>query len=98
MNSFFRKYINNKYFYTAFAFVVWMLFFDQESFIEQYKLSKTLNGLEDQKTFYLEEIDKNEKTIEILEKDTSALEKYAREKYYMKRENEEVFVLVPAED
>lgn len=75
-----------------------MVFFDQESFIEQYRLSSTLNGLKEQKAFYLEEIDKNEQTIETLEKDTASLEKYAREKYYMKRENEEVFVLVPIKE
>lgn len=98
MNQFFRKYINNKYFYTAFAFVVWMVFFDQESFIEQYRLNKTLNGLEDQKAFYLEEIEKNEKTIELLETDSSALEKFAREKYYMKKDNEEVFVIIETKD
>jgi cell division protein FtsB len=98
MNSFFRKYINNKYFYTAFAFVVWMVFFDQESFIEQYKLSRTLTGLEEQKAFYLDEIEKNEKTIQLLEKDSSALEKFAREKYYMKKDNEEVFVIIETED
>lgn len=94
VKTFLRKYINNKYFYTGLVFVIWMVFFDQESFIEQYKLSQTLQGLENQKTFYLEEIDKNQKTIEILKTDSSALEKLAREKYYMKRDNEEIFVIV----
>lgn len=75
-----------------------MVFFDQESFIEQYRLSRTLQGLQEQKTFYLEEIEKNEKTIELLETDTSALEKFAREKYYMKKDNEEVFVIIEKED
>jgi len=98
MKNFYRKYIHNKYFYTGFAFLVWMIFFDQESFIQQYKLSSTLENLEEQKTFYLEEIEKNEKTIELLETDSSALEKFAREKYYMKRDNEEVFVLVEEEE
>jgi cell division protein FtsB len=94
MNPFFRKYINNKYFYTAFAFLVWMVFFDQESFIEQYRLSQTLRGLESQKEFYIEEIEKNEMTIDLLETDSSALEKFAREKYFMKKDNEEVFVII----
>lgn len=98
MRTFFRKYFNNKYFYTGLAFVIWMIFFDQESFIEQYKLSQTLNGLKNQKTFYLEEISKNENAIEVLETDSSALEKLAREKYYMKRDNEEIFVIIPEEE
>lgn len=94
MKTFFQKYINNKYFYTGLAFVIWMVFFDQESFIEQYKLSQTVDGLESQKSFYLEEIEKNDQTIKTLENDTAALERFAREKYYMKRDNEEVYVIV----
>ena len=94
MKTFFKKYINNKYFYTGLAFVIWMVFFDQESFIEQYKLSQTVDGLESQKSFYLEEIEKNDQTIKTLENDTAALERFAREKYYMKRDNEEVYVIV----
>ena len=74
--------------------MIWMVFFDQESFIEQYKLSQTVDGLESQKSFYLEEIEKNDQTIKTLENDTAALERFAREKYYMKRDNEEVYVIV----
>ena len=94
MRSFFRKYINNKYFYTGLAFVVWLVFFDQESIIEQFRLNSTLNGLEEQKEFYNNEIRKNENTIYLLENDSSMLERFARENYYMKRDNEDVFVVI----
>ena len=94
MKTFFKKYINNKYFYTGLAFVIWMIFFDQESFIDRYHLNQTLKDLENQKAFYLDEINKNEAAIYILENDTSQLEKFAREKYYMKKDNEDVFVIV----
>jgi len=92
---FFRKYINNRYFYTGLLFIVWMVFFDQENILEQLKLSKNLNELEDQKEFYLKEIKNNSEAIYVLETDTVLLEKYAREKYYMKKDGEDVFVLVP---
>ncbi len=95
---FFKKYINNRYFYTGLLFVVWMVFFDQENIVEQLKLSKNLNELEDQKEFYLEEINSNTEAINVLENDTILLEKYAREKYYMKKDGEDVFVLVPEEE
>lgn len=98
MVAFFRKYINNKYFYTGLAFVIWMLFFDQESFIDQYHLSETLSDLEDQKTFYLDEIERNAVAIDMLENDTVRLEKFARENYYMKRENEDVYVIIRNEN
>jgi len=95
---FFKKYINNRYFYTGLLFVIWMVFFDQENIVEQLKLSKNLNELEDQKEFYLEEINSNTEAINVLENDTILLEKYAREKYYMKKDGEDVFVLVPEEE
>jgi len=91
---FLKKYILNKYFVTGLAFLVWMLFFDQESFIDQIKLSRTLKNLEHQKDYYQKEISNIEDAIYVLENDTAHLEKYAREKYFMKKENEDVFVII----
>ena len=71
-----------------------MLFFDTESIREQVKLSKTLDELQEHKTYLLEEIDKNEKEVYSLENDTAALERFAREKYYMKRDNEDVYFIL----
>ncbi len=96
-HMFFRKYINNKYFYTGLAFVIWMVFFDQESFTDQLRLSQSLGNLDKQKEFYLEEIDKNNHAIDVLTNDTAQLETFAREKYYMKKDNEEVFVIINEE-
>ena len=84
----------NKYFYVSLGFVVWMLFFDQESIIVQYNLSKDISGLKQQEKFYTDEIQKNEASLNILTNDTASLEKYARETYFMKRENEDVFVVI----
>ena len=95
---FFRKYILNKYFITGLGFLVWMVFFDQESFIHQFRLSRTLHDLENQKEYYQEEIGKTRGAIHVLENDTVHLEKYAREKYYMKKDNEEVFVIIEEEE
>jgi len=71
---FFRKYINNRYFYTGLIFIVWMVFFDQENIVEQLNLSSNLNELENQKEFYLEEITTNTEAINVLENDTAHLE------------------------
>ena len=94
----FKKFFNNKYFYTGLAFVVWMIFFDQENFVEQYQLTRTLNDLESKKEFYQEEIASNEQKINLLETDAEYIEKFAREKYYMKKENEDVFVIIREEN
>ncbi len=76
------------------GFVVWVLFFDQESILVQSKLNKEIRNLEQQKKFYLEEIDKNKASLNILTNDTASLEKYARETYFMKKDNEDIFVVV----
>jgi len=95
---FWRKYLHNKYFYTGFIFLVWMLFFDQESFVTQYQLNQTLNDLQNKKDYYQEETENNLNIIEKLETDTAWLEKFAREKYFMKKDNEEVFVIIREEN
>lgn len=95
---FFKKYINNKYFYTGLLFLIWWIFFDQESLIVQYNLTSVKAGLEDQKEYYLEEIKNDQEAINTLQNDTVLLEKYAREKYYMKKDNEDVYVIVRDEE
>ena len=75
-----------------------MVFFDQENFIEQYRLSTNRNDLQSKKSYYLDEISKNEKAIKDLETDSTQLEKFAREKYFMKKDNEEVFVIIREEE
>lgn len=95
---FFKKYILNKYFITSLVFLVWMLFFDQESFIDQIRMSRTLRGLERQKEYYQHEISTIKEAINVLEHDTTHLERYAREKYFMKKDNEDVFVIIEEEE
>lgn len=95
---FFRKYINNKYFYTGLLFLIWWVFFDQESIIVQYDLTRVRSGLEKQKDYYNNEIKNDEAAINTLQNDTVLLEKYAREKYLMKKDNEDVFVIVHGDD
>ncbi len=94
MKQFFLKYINNRYFYTALAFVIWMAFFDNDSFREQMRLSNKIHRLEQQKHFYQTEIQKNKSALNALKYDTTQLEKYAREKYFMKKDNEDVYVVI----
>jgi cell division protein FtsB len=71
-----------------------MIFFDTESVREQLKLDKTLNELEEHKSYLKQEIEKNNNAVFILENDTAALERLAREKYYMKRDSEDVYFIL----
>jgi len=94
MRYFFLKYINNRYFYTVLAFIIWMAFFDSDNLREQMRLSNKIERLQQQKHFYRTEIQKNKSSLNALKYDTTQLEKYARETYFMKKDNEDVYVII----
>jgi cell division protein FtsB len=75
------------------AFAVWLVFFDQNNIISQVKLSRKLKEVRQQKEYYEEEIRKNENAVKELMSDTAHLEKFAREKYLMKKDSEDVYVI-----
>lgn len=86
--------LRNKYFYTIILFGVWMIFFDQNRLTNQHRLHRNLSELKSQKNFYLEEIKEQTAVSHALTNDTVLLEKLAREKYLMKRNNEVIYVIV----
>ncbi len=73
-------------------FVVWMVFFDTNSYFIHKELNDDVNALEDTKEFYSEEIEKDKAFIETM-KDSDEVEKYAREKYYLKKEKEDIYII-----
>ncbi|NUM31888.1 MAG: septum formation initiator family protein [Bacteroidetes bacterium] len=87
------KLLKNKYFITLIVFVAWMIFFDQNSFVFQAKISKELNQLKARKKFYINQNNVLLKQKNDLEKNLLNLEKLAREKYLMKRDDEDVFIV-----
>jgi cell division protein FtsB len=84
----------NKYFLCAFAFVVWMLFFDRNDMLSQYEYSSEVQKLETEKAFYEKETAQVRKDLNELTTNLKMAEKFAREKYFMKKDNEDVFVIV----
>jgi len=90
--------LNNKYFITILIFGVWMLFFDNNNFIAQFRLNKTHHELEMEKDYYLSEIEKDRRATYELITDTLTLEKFGREQYLMKRDNEDIYLIVDGED
>lgn len=74
------------------GFVVWMLFFDANSWFIHNELNNDIKALEDEKEYYKREIEKDNKAIKKLSTE-DGLEKFAREEYYMKRDNEEIFII-----
>ncbi|NDK56178.1 FtsB family cell division protein [Pontibacter fetidus] len=92
------KFFRSFYFITTALFVVWMLFFDSNDFVTQYQMSKQLSDLEDVREDYVHKMEEVEKDRKALMGNADLLEKYAREKYLMKRPNEDVFIIVPKEE
>lgn len=74
------------------GFVVWMIFFDANSWFIHNELNNEIDDLEDEKEYYNREIDKDKKAIKKL-KTEEGLEKFAREEYYMKRDDEEIYII-----
>lgn len=89
--------LRNKYIITLIVFAFWMLFFDQHNMISQIELRAELYQLESDKEYYQVEIEQIREDLEELLSDDAKLEKFAREKYFMKRKNEEIFVFVSEE-
>jgi len=69
-----------------------MLFLDNQSYLDQRILNKQIDELEDNKTYYKEEIAKDQQSIKNL-KNPGQTERYAREKYYMKRDSEDIYII-----
>ncbi len=90
-------YLKNKYVLTSIAFLVWISFFDRNDLITQYKLKNQLNKLNEEKAFFIEEIKKDSNELIELKTNPKTLEKFGREKYLMKKDNEEIFVVVTKE-
>lgn len=86
------RFISNKYVLILAVFLVWMLFFDENSLINHRELDQEIDKLENSNEYYREQIQKDKKVIDNLNNPDS-LEKYAREEYKMKKENEEIFLI-----
>lgn len=74
-------------------FIIWMVFFDSNDWISRYQMGSKLRGLESEKEYYREKIDEVKKDQAELMGNKELLEKFAREKYLMKKEKEDIFII-----
>lgn len=91
--SIFRKFAN-KYTLVGAIFAIWVVLFDKYSVIEQFELRSKINDLKEEKKYYTEKIEEDKRKQAELTGDRDKLEKFAREEYLMKRENEDIFIIV----
>jgi cell division protein DivIC len=90
----FPKAFRNFYVVATAIFLTWMLLLDSNNLLARYELSSKLSALEDEKEYYEEKIKEVQKDHDELFGDRESIEKFAREKYLMKKESEEIFVVV----
>lgn len=83
-----RRFIN-KFSLTLFCFGIWITFVGNHSLLERYNMSRTISYYEDSKVKYEDAI---KHALQAKEDLTQDKEKYARENYYMHKENEEVII------
>lgn len=88
----FLNLLKSKYFIVIVVLISWLMYFDKNDVFTQYELVQKCNKLNTEKEYYISEIEKNKTEINELENNSKNLETFAREKYLMKKDSEEVFV------
>lgn len=86
------KILKNKYFIVIVVLISWLLYFDKNDVFTQYELVQKCNKLNTERDYYIAEIEKNKLEINELQNNSKSLETFAREKYLMKKDVEDVFV------
>lgn len=86
-------YLKNKYLLAFLFFVIWIVFFDQNNLIDRVVAVRKYHQMEKDKIYYYEKIKIDSRKLEELRTDRENLEKFAREQYLMKRENEDIFIV-----
>ena len=86
------KFLSNKYVWVLLSFLIWMVFLDNYSYFGHRVLDKQIDELEENKKYYQEEIKKDQEKIKNLN-NPDQTEKYAREKYFMKKDSEDIYII-----
>ena len=87
------KFFRNKYIIALSVFIVLMLFVDHNDIFNQFDRKNQLNDLLASKHYYEKQIADTKKNLNDLQNNSAALEKYAREKFLLKRDNEDLFIV-----
>ena len=87
------KPLRNKYLILFLLFILWVVFIDDYNLINQSKIKNTVDDLKSQKEFYISEIKSDSTELHKLQNDPAEQEKFAREKFLMKKENEDIFII-----
>jgi len=89
-------WLRNKYLLTGICFAAWMVFFDQKDILSLFELRSKQNALENSQSHLKQLITNAAKEQQLLKTNAEGIERYAREKYLMKKRNEDLFIIKPA--
>jgi len=94
--KFFKRlnFLKNKYILTSLFFIIWLFVFDQNNLVERIRNIKEYKQLLKDKEYYLKKIEEDRQQLKELKTNNENLEKFAREKYYMKKKDEDIFVVL----
>jgi cell division protein DivIC len=84
---------SNKFLIAIVFFVAWVVFIDSDNLIEQFSGRKRIRELEKEKQYYIEKIKEDSIKLNELKTNKKNLEKFAREQYFMKKENEDIYII-----
>jgi len=90
-------FLKNKFFIAFTVFLIWIICFDKNNIINQFELRRNLHQYQKEKQFYLQQIAADSEATYELMSDSVHLEKFARERYFMKKDSEDVFIMVKKE-
>lgn len=89
-------WLKNKYLLTGAFFVTWMFFFDPKDILTGVERNSKLNELQNSEQHLKQLITESHEELDLLKNNARSIEKYAREKYMMKKDNEDLFIVNPA--
>jgi cell division protein FtsB len=92
------NYVKNKYVFTTILLLIWLAFFDSHNLIRQYKLKSEKEKLKEEMLFYKSEIEKDSTALFNLTNNPETQEKFAREKYNMKKDDEDIIIIVESDE
>ena len=87
------KYIFNRYVIMGVCFIIWMIFFDQNSLFTHLELDKQIKNLEVDESYFRENLEAENKKLKILTENPAEIERIAREKFFLKKDNEDIFII-----
>lgn len=88
------RLLRSRYFLIGLGFAMWVLFFDRNNIVAQFKVQRSMEELVEKKAYLEAEIGKVKRDKRDLFSSEASLEEFARERYYMKRDNEDVFIII----